>query len=77
METTIHHSSNWWEVTITRPYHCGIAVYQLTKLCMLEFYYDLQDKYSDWSDFELIQMDTYSMYMAILGEFDEIVKLEL
>ena len=28
------------QVTITRPYQCGIAVYQLAKLRMLEFYYD-------------------------------------
>ena len=27
-------------VTITRPYQCGIAVYQLAKLRMFEFYYD-------------------------------------
>ena len=26
------------QVTITRPYQCGIAVYQLVKLRMLEFY---------------------------------------
>ena len=40
---------------------------------MSEFYYDFLDKYLDWSDFRLIQMDTNSMYMAILGEFDETV----
>ena len=27
-------------VMITRPYQCGIAVYQLAKLRMFEFYYD-------------------------------------
>ena len=27
-------------VMIKRPYQCGIAVYQLAKLRMLEFYYD-------------------------------------
>ena len=27
-------------VTITGPYQCGIAVYQLAKLRMFEFYYD-------------------------------------
>ena len=32
---------------------------------------------SIWRDVELIQMDTDSMYMAISGEFDEIVKPEL
>ena len=34
-----------WQVTIKRPYQCGIAVYQLAKLRMLEFYYDFLDKY--------------------------------
>ena len=27
-------------VMIKRPYQCGIAVYQLARLRMLEFYYD-------------------------------------
>ena len=44
-----------WErkrkVEITRPYQCGIAVYQLAKLRMLEFYYDFLDKYIDRKDF--------------------------
>ena len=30
-------------VNITRPYQCGIAVYQVAKLRMLEFYYDFLD----------------------------------
>ena len=55
------------QVTITRPYQCGIAIYQLAKLCMLDFYYDFLDKYLDRHNFELIQMDTDSMYMAISG----------
>ena len=33
------------QVNITRPYQCGIDVYQLAKLRMLEFYYDFLDKY--------------------------------
>ena len=32
-------------VVIRRPYQCGIAVYQLAKLRMLEFYYDFLEKY--------------------------------
>ena len=32
---------------------------------MLEFYYDFLDRYFDRRDFELIQMDTDSNYMAI------------
>ena len=52
------------EVRIGWPYQCRIAVYQMAKLRMLEFYYDFIDKYIDRKDFELIQMDTDSLYMA-------------
>ena len=66
------------QVTITRPYQCGIAVYQLEKLRMLEFYYDFLDKFCDRRDFELIQMDTDSFYMALsANDFDEIIKPEI
>ena len=66
------------QVTITRPYQCGLAVYQLAKLRMLEFYYDFLDKFCNRRDFELIQMDTDSFYMALSAEdFDEIIKPEM
>ena len=66
------------KIIIDRPYQCGIAVYQLAKLRMLEFYYDFLDKYVDRKDFELIQMDTDSMYMAISAEkLDNIIKPEM
>ena len=66
------------KVTITRPYQCGIAVYQLAKLRMLEFYYDFLDKFCDRRDFVLIQMDTDSFYMALSAEdFDDIIKPEM
>ena len=65
-------------VTITRPYQCGIAVYQLAKLRMVEFFYDFVDKFCDRRDFEVIQMDTDSLYMALSAEdFDEIIRPEL
>jgi len=45
---------------------------------MLEFYYDFLDRYFDRRDFELIQMDTDSNYMAISTEkLEDIVKPEL
>ena len=66
------------QVTITQPYQCRIAVYQLAKLRMLEFYYDFLDKFCDRRDFELIQMDTDSFYMALSAEdFDDIIKPEM
>ena len=65
-------------VTITRPYQCGIAVYQLAKLRMLEFYYDFLDNFCDRRNFELIQMDTDSFYMALSAEdFDDIINPEM
>ena len=66
------------KVEITRPYQCGIAVYQLAKLRMLEFYYDFLDKYVDRKDFEYIYMDTDSAYFAISGEcLRDVVKPEM
>ena len=45
---------------------------------MLEFYYDFLDKYIDRIDFELIQMDSDSMYMALSSKsIDDIVRPEL
>ena len=65
-------------VIMKRPYHCGIAVYQLGKLQMLEFYYDFLDKYFSRKDFELCYMDTDSFYLAISGDsLDEIVNPEI
>ena len=54
--------------------HCCLSA---RKVPMLELYYDFLDQYLDWCDFELIQMDIDSMSIAILGEFDEIVRPEL
>lgn len=45
---------------------------------MLEFYYDFLDKYFDRRDFELIQIDSNSNYMAISSKkLEDIVKPEL
>ena len=43
-------------VMIKRPYQCGIAVYQLTKLRMLEFHYDFLDKYFSRQDKDLLDI---------------------
>ena len=65
-------------ITIRRPFQIGITVYQLSKLRMLESYYDFLDRYFDRRDFELIQMDTESNYMAISAErLEDIVRPEL
>ena len=65
-------------IVINCPFQISIAVYQLAKMRMLEFYYDFLDKYFDRSDFELIQMDTDSNYIVISGDsLEEIVRPEL
>ena len=53
----------------------GIVVYQLAKLRMLQFYYEFLDYYLDRRDFELIQMDTDSMYFALSHDkFEDAIK---
>jgi hypothetical protein len=60
------------------PVQIGFTVYQLAKLRMLEFYYDCIDFYLDRSDYQAIQMDTDSMYLALSDtSFDKLVKPEL
>ena len=45
---------------------------------MLEFYYDFVDKFCDRRDFEVIQMDTDSLFMALSAkDFDDIIKPDL
>ena len=66
------------KVTINQPFQVGIVAYQLAKLRMLQFYYDFLDKYIDRRDYELIQMDTDSMYFALSYDtLEEAVKPEL
>ena len=66
------------KVTINRPFQVGIVLYQLAKLRMLQFHYDFLDHYIDRRDYELIQMDTDSMYFALSYDtLEEAVKPEL
>ena len=59
------------------PMQIGFFVYQYAKLRMLEFYYDFIDRYIDRSDFELIEMDTDSLYMGISKDsLEELVEPE-
>ena len=65
-------------VMIKRPYQYGIAVYQLAKLRMLEFYHDFLDKHFSRQGFELCYMVTDSFYLAMSGDsLDEIVGPEM
>ena len=65
-------------IQIRSPFQIGIMVYQLAKLRMLKFYYDFLDRYVHCHNFELIQVDMDSNYMAISGnKLEDIVCLEL
>lgn len=54
-------------IAINRLFQIGIAVYQLSKQRILEFYHDFLDRYFDRRDFELIQMETNSNCIAIFA----------
>ena len=65
-------------IEIKRPFRIGITVYQLANLRMLEFYYDFLDVFIDRHEFELIQMDNDSNYLAISGDsIEDVVRAEL
>ena len=60
------------------PIQIGWGILQDAKLKMLQFYYDCLDKYVDRTDFQLIQIDTDSMYMALSAEnFNDLIKPEM
>ncbi|XP_072022325.1 uncharacterized protein [Amphiura filiformis] len=78
-------SENCYEVEMAKakikqdlPIQVGFFVYQHAKLRMLQFYYDFLDYYLDRSDFEYVQMDTDSAYIAISSDsIESLVKPEL
>ncbi len=47
------------------PLHIGFFVYQYAKLRMLEFYFDFMMKFLAPEDFQYIEMDTDSAYIAL------------
>ena len=59
------------------PLQIGFFVYQYAKLRMLEFYYDFLDRFVSRTDFQLLEMDTDSLYIALSHEsLDRAVKPE-
>lgn len=64
---------------LTNPIHLSIAIYQLAKLRMLQFYYGCVNYCIDRRDFQLQEMDTDSLYMSVSADnaFPDLVKPEL
>lgn len=56
------------------PIQVACSIYDDSKLKMSMFYYDCVTKYISKEDFQYIEMDTDSAYMAMTGTFEELVK---
>jgi hypothetical protein len=59
------------------PIQVACSIYDDSKLKMSSFYYDCVSKYISKEDFQYIQMDTDSAYMALTGDFNDLVKPEM
>ena len=60
------------------PIQIGFFVYQYAKLRMLQFHYQFLERFLDHSDFELLEMDTDSSYIALAGpSLESLIKPEL
>jgi hypothetical protein len=55
------------KINLDLPIQIGYFVYCYAKLRMLEFYFDFVDKFVDRKDFEYVEMDTDSAYIALSG----------
>jgi hypothetical protein len=52
-------------ICLDLPIQAGYFILQLAKLRMLQFYYDVIDRFVSRQDFQLLNMDTDSMYLAL------------
>ena len=65
-------------VTCALPLHVGFFVLHYAKMRMLQFYYDLINRYLERPLFQYCEMDTDSAYLALAGEsVDDLVTPEL
>ena len=53
------------KVSLDLPIQIGLMVYNMAKLKMLEFVYDVLKKFVDVKSYSLCEMDTDSMYMGL------------
>ena len=62
-------------ITFDLPIQLGFHILQMAKLRMLEFKYGFMNEFYDDKDFEYLEMDTDSAYLALSGEnLESIVK---
>jgi len=59
------------------PLQVGCSVFDDSKLKMYQFYYDCIDGNIDRKDYQYITTDTDSAYLALTGEFNNLIKPEL
>ena len=59
------------KIIMDLPIQLGYHILQLAKLRMLQFRFDFLDRYCDTRDFEYIEMDTDSAYLALAGKILE------
>ncbi len=65
------------KISLDLPHHIGFFVYQYAKHRMLEFYYDFLMVFVDPKDFQYIEMDTDSAYVALsASNLEEIIRLD-
>lgn len=65
-------------IHLNMPIQLGFFILNYAKLRILQFYYDFLDKYIDRSDFQLLEMDTDSLYMSLSADsIDELIRPEL
>ena len=65
------------KIKLDLPIVLGFFILQYAKLRMLEFYYDFVDRFIAREDYELAEMDTDSLYLALSGEnLEAVIKKE-
>ena len=66
-------------INLDLPIHLGVFILNYAKLRMLKlFYYHFLDYYLPCEDFEVLEMDTDSDYLGIIGEnVEDLIKPEL
>jgi hypothetical protein len=59
------------------PIQVACSIYDDAKFLMSKFYYDCISKFISRNDFQYMQMDTDSAYIALTGEFETLIKPDM